>query len=313
MRIRNSSSNCSVVQRLAAWHPLRNSHTITGLLAAICMFTGAAGAQTRTTIPDSAIQLNRAGKWREAFDLAARNVNAASVTRQQSCILAVSGAYAAIRLSLRPSADSALASARTICAGMDASIDRELSEYEAELARMKNPASLPPIEAVVIHPIHSTVFLCNEHRQPSMELGDRWASDCMVAHVENLPDGSRKPMALFRGDGTRNEDWYGWGATLLAPFDGVVTSVTRNNQENRVGVLAQQQSTAIVFMRSDSVMVVYAHLGSVTVEPGTRVRAGQPVGTVGNNGRSYNPHTHVGAWKGTTPLQIRFDLRIPGG
>jgi len=34
---------------------------------------------------------------------------------------------------------------------------------------------------------------------------------------------------------------------------------------------------------------------------------GQVIAQVGNNGRSHHPHIHVGAYKDTEPLQIRFD------
>ena len=44
---------------------------------------------------------------------------------------------------------------------------------------------------------------------------------------------------------------------------------------------------------------------------GDTVRAGQFVARVGNNGYGRSPHIHVGAWKGQTPYQIRWDLRRP--
>ena len=45
------------------------------------------------------------------------------------------------------------------------------------------------------------------------------------------------------------------------------------------------------------------------VARGDTVRAGQVVARVGNNGYGRNPHIHIGAWKGETPYQIRWDLR----
>jgi murein DD-endopeptidase MepM/ murein hydrolase activator NlpD len=64
-----------------------------------------------------------------------------------------------------------------------------------------------------------------------------------------------------------------------------------------------------VFRRADGVSVMYAHVQDVQVRPNDVVVAGQPVARVGNNGYAWFPHTHVGAWKGDRPLQVRFDLR----
>ena len=50
----------------------------------------------------------------------------------------------------------------------------------------------------------------------------------------------------------------------------------------------------------------------LSVKEGDTVKAGDIVAKVGNNGFSRNPHIHVGAWKGNTPLQIRFDLKTMG-
>ena len=58
--------------------------------------------------------------------------------------------------------------------------------------------------------------------------------------------------------------------------------------------------------------VVYAHVRDVVVSIGDPVKAGDVVAKVGNNGYSRHPHIHIGAWKGDTPLQIRFDLNVMG-
>jgi murein DD-endopeptidase MepM/ murein hydrolase activator NlpD len=58
--------------------------------------------------------------------------------------------------------------------------------------------------------------------------------------------------------------------------------------------------------------VLYGHVDGIEVKPGDAVVAGQRIAKVGNNGYSWYPHIHVGAWKDDTPLQIRFDLRALG-
>ena len=74
------------------------------------------------------------------------------------------------------------------------------------------------------------------------------------------------------------------------------------------GTPGRPPASSIVFARSDGIKVVYGHVKDVTVKQGDTVTAGQAVAAVGNNGFGYMPHTHLGAWKGNEPLQIRFDL-----
>ena len=48
------------------------------------------------------------------------------------------------------------------------------------------------------------------------------------------------------------------------------------------------------------------------VKVGDTVKAGDIVAKVGNNGTSFMPHIHIGAWKDKEPLQISFDLKKMG-
>jgi murein DD-endopeptidase MepM/ murein hydrolase activator NlpD len=65
-------------------------------------------------------------------------------------------------------------------------------------------------------------------------------------------------------------------------------------------------------MRDDGVHFVLAHIDAPQIQVGDQVSAGQVIARVGNNGYSRHPHTHVGAWKGQTALQVRFDLTALG-
>jgi murein DD-endopeptidase MepM/ murein hydrolase activator NlpD len=117
---------------------------------------------------------------------------------------------------------------------------------------------------------------------------------------------------LYRTTGKSNADWYGWDADLLAPFDGVVKKVAINPVVNAPGHLGKPPASIIVFERADGTDVLYAHVRDVKVKAGDRVTAGEVVAIVGNNGMARAPHTHVGAWRGDKPLQIRWDLRAMG-
>ena len=82
--------------------------------------------------------------------------------------------------------------------------------------------------------------------------------------------------------------------------------------ENTPGVSGKDLAGYIAFRRSDGLMVTYAHVTNVTVSVGQAIVAGQVVGVVGNNGHARMPHIHIGAWRGTTAYQIRWNLYAEG-
>lgn len=165
--------------------------------------------------------------------------------------------------------------------------------------------------AVVLHPVVRQHFACHEHPAGQLtRVGDALAADCLIVAINGGPGGHWP--TFYRGDGRRNADWYGWKQVVLAPFDGVVDSVHVNATSNVPGELGHQRASVLVFRRADGVRVLYAHVQEVSVRAGDTVFAGQSVARVGNNGPAYMPHVHVGAWRGTEPLQVRFDLVAMG-
>ena len=179
-----------------------------------------------------------------------------------------------------------------------------------------------PIEAAVIHPPMAARFQCSEHPLGDVEhVGDALGADCVVFRREGGPNGDLNVQ--YRGDGTRNEDWFSWREPLLAPFDGVVTVIQENEETTVPGTPGPGRSAAILFREGfeddpDALQVAYVHVREVTVAVGDTVRAGEPVARIGNNGTSFNPHLHIGAFRGdlysddAVPLQIRFDLEAMG-
>lgn len=165
-----------------------------------------------------------------------------------------------------------------------------------------------PIGLVEIHPLFAADYGCSEHWEGQLNYpGDALGSDCFV-YGGSL---SRETgfLRTFKTDGSTNQDWYGWGQPVLAPIDSVVAKININPVENKPGQIGKGASTFVVFKHADGTMVMVGHVSDISVKEGDGVTAGQPFAKVGNNGFSRAPHIHVGAWRGKTPLQIRFDLR----
>ena len=178
------------------------------------------------------------------------------------------------------------------------------------------------IEALTIHPPVAAQFQCSGHALGAEDhVPDALAADCVVVRPEGGPNGNL--LSMYTGDGARNEDWHGWRELLLAPFDAVVLAIQINPESSVPGVRGSGRSSAILFgqlvdgERTD-VHVAYVHVREVYVSEGDTVRVGEPVARIGNNGSSFHPHVHVGAFLGdmfsgeAVPLQMRMDLAAMG-
>lgn len=168
-----------------------------------------------------------------------------------------------------------------------------------------------PIREVVIGPVFPRPFACTEHPEGQLEYaGDALGTDCLI--IGGVESQTKGFMKTYRTDGLANADWYGWNEDVLAPFDGVVDTVYENKAENVPGETGKPPASMIRFRRADGLIVVYAHVQAIAVRKGDRVTQGQPVAKVGNNGFARNPHIHIGAYRGSRPYQIRWDLRLMG-
>ncbi len=80
------------------------------------------------------------------------------------------------------------------------------------------------------------------------------------------------------------------GTTVAAAENGVVAYA--GNEVKGMGNL-------VIIQHSDGWMTVYAHMDSMTVRRGTRVKVGQKIGTVGATGKVSKPQLHFEIRKGT--------------
>jgi murein DD-endopeptidase MepM/ murein hydrolase activator NlpD len=123
------------------------------------------------------------------------------------------------------------------------------------------------------------------------------------AHDFVITDAAGK---LYRGDGARPEDWFGYGAPVLATGDGVVAETHDGMPDNRKGAPPPFDRDAImrnlklflgnyvIIDHGDGEFSLFAHLrqGSVRVQPGQRVARGEPIGAMGMSGDAFLVHLH---------------------
>jgi murein DD-endopeptidase MepM/ murein hydrolase activator NlpD len=170
------------------------------------------------------------------------------------------------------------------------------------------PAVIAPVR---IHPPAGDLT-CTQHAIHAGDpvfLGDAAGIDCIVVRRAGGP--ARFPR-FHEQDGQANEDWYGWGAPVFAPFTGVVEEVHVNPVTNHPGAPGDGPASFMTFRAPDGTRVLYGHVTAPTVSSGDRVTAGQAVARIGNNGFAWYPHIHVGAWKGHDVLQVLLDPRSVG-
>jgi murein DD-endopeptidase MepM/ murein hydrolase activator NlpD len=113
------------------------------------------------------------------------------------------------------------------------------------------------------------------------------------------------------GDGTRNQDYPGYGAEVVSVADARVLSVIDGIAENKPGkgsavpiTLATAAGNQVSLDLGGGLTAFYAHLqpGSVRVKVGDRVKRGQVLGLLGNSGHSTGPHLHFQISRGATIL-----------
>ena len=103
------------------------------------------------------------------------------------------------------------------------------------------------------------------------------------------------------GDGTRNEDYFTFGARLNAPGDGKIIALENNINDNyipgKVNSDIDDKTIAgnyilIDHLNGEYSMLAHFKKGSIIVAVGDIVSKGQEIGKAGNSGNSSGPHLH---------------------
>ncbi|MBC3842986.1 M23 family metallopeptidase [Streptacidiphilus sp. 4-A2] len=126
------------------------------------------------------------------------------------------------------------------------------------------------------------------------------------------PRGTHSAAALLPSDPGAYE---AYGTRLFAPCAGTVTSAADGHDDQVPGRSRYAPATGNhVCIDTGKETVVLAHLkrGTVLVRTGDTVRAGDPIGEIGNSGNSTEPHLHLHAERDGIGLQLRF-TGINGG
>jgi murein DD-endopeptidase MepM/ murein hydrolase activator NlpD len=185
------------------------------------------------------------------------------------------------------------------------------SKYLAEIVvqpqayQVKARLRLPVSEAVLVHDGHD--FYGHHRRldlQHPMARALGWQRNFMRYSYDFVKTDTQGRM--FKGDGSRHEDWFGWDAPVLAPAAGKVVMARNDLPDNEKGkppAFSREQFIAdpslmwgnhVVIDHGDNEFSLLAHLrqGSVNVKPGQMVRSSQRVGAIGMSGDAFLVHLH---------------------
>lgn len=117
---------------------------------------------------------------------------------------------------------------------------------------------------------------------------------------------------LFRDNPTKNANWYGYAAEVLAVANSVVVGLKDNIPENEATAEKRAVPITLETVAGNHIILdlggghfaLYAHLqpGSLRVKIGDRVRRGQVLALLGNTGNSDAPHLHFHIADANSPL-----------
>ncbi|MEV4684007.1 M23 family metallopeptidase [Streptomyces kurssanovii] len=160
--------------------------------------------------------------------------------------------------------------------------------------------------------------------------GQTYAIDLVAEPAEGARPGFKVLWPVVR----RSRDFPAFGEPLFAVADATVVHAEDRQRDH----LSRNSLLAVLYLMiveasfrdilgvrkifgnhvvldlGDGVFAAYAHLrrGSLTVRPGDRVRAGQPIARCGNSGNSSEPHLHFQLMDGPdadTALGVPFRWR----
>lgn len=179
------------------------------------------------------------------------------------------------------------------------------TEVHAQTWQPKVRLHLPVTGPVLVHDGHD--FYGHHRRlnlQDQMAQALKWQHNFMRYSYDFVVIDEQGRM--YKGDGSKNEDWYGWGAPVSSPGPGKVIRVVSNLPDNAKGQrppFSREQFVAnpalmwgnhIEIDHGHGEISLLAHLqqGSVQLKVGDLVRRDQVVGKMGFSGDAFLVHLH---------------------
>ena len=98
-----------------------------------------------------------------------------------------------------------------------------------------------------------------------------------------------------------------YGDTIFSPCDGKVVAMKDGLDNAPIGSLDNLHPAGNhIILEYDNNLILMAHMlkNSIMVSAGEMVKKGQPIGRVGNSGRTTGPHLHIHAIAGTDTSKI---------
>lgn len=235
------------------------------------------------------------------------------------------GDGASARLRLVPADDAVEAWVDNLLAGP--------IEVVVRAADGASPPSDPPLPARGSIPAQSSALLARvAHGHPRLQVavvpGSPNARPRDVEYAWPLQTGSLRIQQAWGGGFSHADEAnrhavdfaVPTGTPVLAAREGVVMQAEDGFADALPGdgdAALPGRANFVRILHDDGTMALYAHLqrGGVLVEPGRRVRRGEPIGLSGNSGRSTAPHLHfvVQANRGMRLQSLPFRMFGPRG
>jgi murein DD-endopeptidase MepM/ murein hydrolase activator NlpD len=158
----------------------------------------------------------------------------------------------------------------------------------------KAQLQLPVAGPVLVHDGHD--FYGHHRRLPlldPMAQALKWKRNFMRYSYDFVVTDDQGRM--FKGEGLRNEDWYGWGKPILAPAGGKVIRAVGSIPDNAKGKgpsFGKEQFVADPSIMWGNHVEIDMKQGSVAVKVGDIVKPGQKVGEMGFSGDAFLVHLH---------------------
>lgn len=164
---------------------------------------------------------------------------------------------------------------------------------------------LPVAGPLLVHDGHD--FYGHHRRLPLLDptaQALRWTRNFMRYSYDFVITDDQGRM--YKGEGLRNEDWYGWGKSILAPAAGKVVRAVGTQPDNakdkpksfgRDAFLANPSlmwGNYVEIDHGNGEISLLAHMkqDSLRVKVGDTVKAGQQVGEMGFSGDAFLVHLH---------------------